>query len=178
MIHKTHSARKNGVNDDQTACSAGIPGDDLPIADRLFRQSRSKARNRLPAGTRQGTYAGKTIEMSYAFLTDIDCSRVNFYKPRAAFQFVNGHVLLEWNDNQQYVYLDTTGNVVGGDGYRQCEPFDANGHALVQLADGSWVYINANGETVKPGADPYTAADTRPSGSSVNVGEGMYLYDG
>lgn len=65
----------------------------------------------------KGTYGGKTIEMSYAFISDIDSASVDFYKPRNGYRYVNGYVILLLNETQRYTFMDKTGETIGRSGF-------------------------------------------------------------
>ena len=126
----------------------------------------------------KGTYGGKTIEMSYAFISDIDSASVDFYKPRNGYRYVNGYVILLLNETQRYTFMDKTGETIGRSGFWQCDSFGPDGRALIELENGTWATINAEGKITGSGIDPFYHSDTRPSGASRNIGEDMYLYDG
>lgn len=71
--------------------------------------------------------------------------------------FHNGYAIIyTLNDNpdlDSYSYIDKSGAILGGKRFYYASPFEDDGHALVQLMDKSWAYIDRTGEVVAPGEE-------------------------
>ena len=98
-----------------------------------------------------GTYNGNAVTMRYTAMTDLNID-IAYCQP-----FQNDYAIVlrkEKKGNGTMSFVDKNGCVLGDTVYSAAYPFDSDGKALVQNADGSWCYIDKTGKKVEDASKP------------------------
>ena len=119
-----------------------------------------------------GSYNGQTVTMQYKMVLDYVWTGDNL-RP---FAFVNGYLPFYYygTDNDEDLvggtYLDKDGRMICEPIYIDVNPFNTEGIGLAKKEDGTWVYLDKNGDE--------SPADEYPKGSILTPGWPGYNLHG